>query len=509
MKATKPYTIVWPLTPEAAENINKTFDILFQQDQQLDDTSGVLPVTQGGTGLGSFTKGDLLYAFTPTSIRGLHDIATGNVLLSGGVGVAPSYGKVALSGGTTHVTGTLPVTNGGTGLATVAQGDILYGSAADTLSRLAKDTNATRYLSNTGASNNPAWAQVSLTQGVTGTLPVTNGGTGLATFNQGDIIYASAANTLTALAKNTTATRYLSNTGASNNPAWAQVDLTNGVTGTLPATSGGTGFASYAVGDLLYASTTTALSKLPAVAAGNALISGGVNTAPSWGKIANAHITDGTIAEAKLSDDSLLARVASTETISAAWTFSATPIFQLGFVVEGVSPTTTFNETDQGSDGKRWRMRANGGIFLVQTTDDAVTASVDAWQITRSGNQPIETTFLTSLRLPNQLTPSALSSGNNNNYAPTNFDRTFLLRVEADAGGSTLTGLAGGASGRVVLIMNLLNTLTISMENVNSSVGNRFTAKTGITSITLLFSQVAGFIFDQTLNRWLLIFQAP
>jgi hypothetical protein len=40
----------------------------------------------------------------------------------------------------------------------VAQGDILYGSAADTLSALAKDTTDTRYLSNTGASNNPAWA---------------------------------------------------------------------------------------------------------------------------------------------------------------------------------------------------------------------------------------------------------------------------------------------------------------------------------------------------------------
>jgi hypothetical protein len=51
---------------------------------------------------------------------------------------------------------------------------------------------------------------------------------------QGDIIYASAADTFAALAKNTTATRYLSNTGASNNPAWAQVNLADGVTGNLP-----------------------------------------------------------------------------------------------------------------------------------------------------------------------------------------------------------------------------------------------------------------------------------
>lgn len=156
----------------------------------------------------------------------------------------------------------------------VAQGDILYGSAADTLSALAKNTTATRYLSNTGASNNPAWAQIDLTNGVTGTLPAGNGGTGNAFFTvsgpastvktftfpnanatvltsnaavtvaqggtgltstaQGDILYSSAASTIAALAKDTNATRYLSNTGASNNPAWSQVSLANGVTGNLP-----------------------------------------------------------------------------------------------------------------------------------------------------------------------------------------------------------------------------------------------------------------------------------
>jgi len=50
----------------------------------------------------------------------------------------------------------------------------------------------------------------------------------------------------------------------------------------LPATSGGTGFASYAVGDLPYASTTTALAKLADVAAGSYLRSGGVTTPPVW-----------------------------------------------------------------------------------------------------------------------------------------------------------------------------------------------------------------------------------
>lgn len=55
-----------------------------------------------------------------------------------------------------------------------AQGDLFYASGVDVLAALAKDANATRYLSNTGASNNPAWAQVNLTNGVTGDLPFAN-----------------------------------------------------------------------------------------------------------------------------------------------------------------------------------------------------------------------------------------------------------------------------------------------------------------------------------------------
>ncbi len=63
----------------------------------------------------------------------------------------------------------------------------------------------------------------------------------------------------------------------------------------LSVADGGTGIASYAVGDLLYASGSAALSKLADVATGNALISGGVTTAPSWGKVGLATHVSGNL----------------------------------------------------------------------------------------------------------------------------------------------------------------------------------------------------------------------
>lgn len=77
---------------------------------------------------------------------------------------------------------------------------------------------------------------------------------------QGDLIYASGASIYSRLAKNTTATRYLSNTGTSNNPAWAQIDLTNGVTNALPIANGGTGQTTLLAAGIMTAVSTIALT---------------------------------------------------------------------------------------------------------------------------------------------------------------------------------------------------------------------------------------------------------
>jgi hypothetical protein len=73
----------------------------------------------GGTGLTSYTQGDLLYAASSTTVGRLADVVAGNALISGGVGGDPAWGKIGLN---THVSGTLPVVNGGTGITSFGAG---------------------------------------------------------------------------------------------------------------------------------------------------------------------------------------------------------------------------------------------------------------------------------------------------------------------------------------------------------------------------------------------------
>ena len=80
---------------------------------------GTITAAKGGTGQTSYAVGDLLYADTTTTLAKLPDVATGNALISGGVTTAPSWGKIGL---TTHVSGTLPVANGGTGITSLGTG---------------------------------------------------------------------------------------------------------------------------------------------------------------------------------------------------------------------------------------------------------------------------------------------------------------------------------------------------------------------------------------------------
>ena len=121
----------------------------------------------------------------------------------------------------------------------------------------------------------PTGATFTITDG----LGVASGGTGLASFTAGDILYASGTTTLSKLAKGTAEQVLAMNSGATA-PDWGSVDLT--VLPTITAAKGGTGQTSYTTGDTVYASGSTAVSKLGIGTARQALQTNSGATAPEW-----------------------------------------------------------------------------------------------------------------------------------------------------------------------------------------------------------------------------------
>ena len=146
----------------------------------------------GGTGQTSYAVGDLLYASGTTALSKLAGVATGNALISGGVTTAPAWGKIGL---TTHVSGTLPVANGGTGVTTsTGTGNVVL-SASPTLTGTATvasiapsgniaftgtGNRITADFSNATASLRAAF-QTSTTNGIT-TVPAIPNGTATAAY---------------------------------------------------------------------------------------------------------------------------------------------------------------------------------------------------------------------------------------------------------------------------------------------------------------------------------------
>jgi hypothetical protein len=242
-----------------------------------------LSAAQGGSGQGTYAVGDMLYASAATTLSRLADTATGNALISGGAGVAPGWGKVGL---TTHVTGTLPLANGGTGgttgpTARTALGAAASGANSDITSLSGLTTPITLAQGGTGggtaaaartslgAAASGANSDITSLGGLTTPISVAQGGTGGGTAAAARAALGSAAS------------------GANSD-----ITALGALTTPLSAAQGGSGQGSYVVGDMLYASAPTILSRLADTATGNALVSGGAGTAPAWGKVGLAtHVT--------------------------------------------------------------------------------------------------------------------------------------------------------------------------------------------------------------------------
>ena len=102
------------------------------------------------------------------------------------------------------------------------------------------------------------------------------------------------------------------------------------------------------------------------------------------------------------------------------------------------------------------------------------------------------------LRLRGAISPAQLTA-NQDNYNPSTLSDAVVLRLSSDASRS-ITGLAGGSSGRIVIIHNVgSNNLVLVDESASSTAANRF-ALNG--NQTLAAEDIAILLYDSTSSRW-------
>jgi len=175
-----------------------------------------------------------------------------------------------LTSSTLSITPPISVSYGGTGAVSLTANSVILGNGTSTVLGVAPGT-----VGNVLTSNGTTWTSAA----------ASGGGAGVTSLG---MFTATGSGSMG-----------LTWTSSSTNPLTAAGGFTLG--GVLTAPYGGTGLSTYGTGDLIYASSSSALSRLSAAATGNVLKSG---STPSWGKVELASDVSGNLGVSNLGSGS-------------------------------------------------------------------------------------------------------------------------------------------------------------------------------------------------------------
>ena len=182
--------------------------------------------TASATGLSGLSTYGVLYASSSSAVATTATGSSGEPLLSGGAGAGPAYGTLGLLYGGTGQTTKSAAFDALSPMTTL--GDLIYGGASGSNSRLVGSTSATQaFLSQTGngtVSGAPSWVT---------SLPL-NQFSGLVA---GGVAYGSATTTIATNSAGTSGQALLS--GGAGAPTWGTLQVANGGTGVTSSTGTG------------------------------------------------------------------------------------------------------------------------------------------------------------------------------------------------------------------------------------------------------------------------------
>jgi hypothetical protein len=448
--------------------------------------AGVLVTANGGTGLSTIGTANQLLG---VNVGGL-GLEYKSILAGSGISVTPESGQLTIANiGVTSITGTANqiTASASTGAVTLS----LPSSISVTSITVSNLTASSFVYSDTGGllmtTSAPTNGQLLI--GSTGVAPVIGnitGGTGLSVTNGAGTISLA----------NTGVTSIVAGNGISVSGGTGDVTVTNNgvtsfstgttglspsatstgaitLTGILVAANGGTGFSSYTVGDIMYANSTTTLAKLTSAVAGNALISGGVSTAPNWGKIGLTTHVSGT----------------------------------LGVANGGTNSNTTLNNNrimvSSGGAIVESAVLTNGQLLIGSTSAPPVVANLTAGSGISITNGAGAITIATTGGGGswNVISPVSLSA-DQNNYNPTGLATATVMRLTSTVS-VNITGLVapGSAPTDTLQIINIGSfNITLVDHNVGSGAANRFNF--GGQNVIISPNQSYTVFYDFTSSIW-------